>query len=671
MAPTAEWLQLLRRVFLFSSFTGTQLALLSRKMTLVSYPKGALLFRENDPGDSLYIIVSGTVRVLKNGVAPTDPDSKDSTQAYLNRGDVLGEMALLASEPRSNTAVVDATADLLVLYKRDFDVVLEKNPSLAVHLSRVLSSRLASIHRTGAPAPQPAKIFAVLNAVPLHDQVLFAINLGVALVEQTRRRVLLCAVDSGEHLLARSLGLDGPHVTEDNIRSGFLQDPDKFERVVLEHPSGLELVQLDQRVLGGSLNTVLYPFFSLIKDTYDYCLFVLPAALDENAAPLLTDSDRILVVSGPQSQAEDLAAIRKLEGFLGGKRTEKIWLSDDPGSQPPDFAPDMRFYWEAEWGRRFLSHGSPFFSHQALRAQRGMDRLARNLGQMVVGFAMGSGAAFGYALIGMLRVLEREGIFPDVIAGTSMGALIGSFYSAGIPPDQLEEIACSITKKRLRSLMDFSLPRTGLIRGNRILQFLRSHLGDRTFKDLLLPFSCVATDIQTGKEIVLDRGNVAEAVRASLSLPFFFQPYYLDGRYLVDGGLVNPVPTSITVQLGANVLISANLTSKASERRVPRMIGWWRRRLPSMMRGPSIPEVMIKTIYIMQYEVAQARSEIAHAVMEIKMHDLLWWDLDRAPEMIKMGEASAEEMIPKIKSLLPYFSDSCKIRLGRRGRKSY
>jgi NTE family protein len=300
-----------------------------------------------------------------------------------------------------------------------------------------------------------------------------------------------------------------------------------------------------------------------------------------------------------------------------------------------------------------------------------MDRLARNLGRLVIGFAMGSGAAFGYSLIGMLRVLEREGIYPDVISGTSMGALIGSFYANGITPDEMENIATSITRKKLWAMADPILPRTGIIGGKGVLEFLRSHLGNKTFRELPLPFACVATDIQTGKEIVLDQGNVAEAVRASLSLPFFFQPFYLDGRYLVDGGLVNPVPTSITVAQGANIILSANLTSKASERRVPGVIGWWRRHLPSMMRGPSIPETMMKTIYIMQYEIAAARSEIAHVVMQIKAHDLLWWDLDQSKEMIRMGEGSAEENIPKIKSLLPFFSDSCKVRLTKSGKRNY
>src|SRR4051812_46065841 len=127
MAISAEWLSLLRKVFLFSSFTGQQLTQVAKKMTLVSYPKGAALFRADDPGDSLVLILSGTIRILKSG------GEGDETLAYLNRGDALGEMALLAGEPRTHAAIVDATSDVLILHKKDFDHLLERNPSLALH----------------------------------------------------------------------------------------------------------------------------------------------------------------------------------------------------------------------------------------------------------------------------------------------------------------------------------------------------------------------------------------------------------------------------------------------------------------------------------------------------------------------------------------------------------
>ncbi len=669
MESTTEWLPLVRRVFLFSSFTGNQLVTLTKRMSLVSYPKGAVLFQENTPGDSLYIIVSGSVRILKS--SKTSKVSDKDTLAYLNRGDVLGEMALLAGEPRSNTAIVDSTAELLVITKREFDALLEKNPSMAVHLSRILSSRLASIHRSGSNTPQATKIFALLPAVPPHDQAMFALNLGLSIVEQTRRKVLLCTASDSGALMVKSLGVRAPVITENAVRDGVLQDPHLFEQALGIHPSGLEILQLESRLFAGPINNVAYAFFSLVRDIYDICLVILPSTLHGSLSFVINDFDKVLVVAGPQSQSADWQSIRALENMGLARKPERIWLSTQSTTAPEEFPIDIKFEWDSTWAERAGSGGSAFLSETQSPAQRSMDRLVRKLANLTVGFAMGSGAAFGYALIGMLRVLEREGITPDVISGTSMGALIGSFYAAGIPSRELEDIACSITRKRLLGMADFIIPRTGIIRGNGILKFLRGYLGDKTFRDLTLPFACVATDIQTGKEIILDSGNVAEAVRASLSLPFFFQPYYLDGRYLVDGGLVNPVPTSIIVAQGANILLSANLTSKASERRVPGMIGWWRRHFPTIMRGPSILEIMMKTIYIMQYEISQARSEIAHVVMNVKAHSLLWWDLDQAKKMISLGEASAEEMLPKIKSLLPFFADSCKVRLVRKTRKGF
>lgn len=667
MATSAEWLQLLRKVFLFSSFTSSQLAQIAKKMTLVSYPKGATLCRANEPGDSLFLILSGTIRILKN-----DADGGE-TLAYLNRGDALGEMALLAGEPRSHSAVVDSTADVAILHKKDFDHLLEKNAAMSLHLSRILSGRLASVHRSGGVAPQPAKIFGFVLAMRPNDRLLFSVNLALSLVEQTRRKVLLIGVGNGDGPeLGKRLGLEAPRITEAHIRDGALEDVRKFDKFVMIHPSGLELVELDVNVFNERIGETLYPFFSLLKDAYDMCLICVPPKIAPAAAPMLAECDRLLLAAGPTTEASEFEEFRTLEGSLGGKRPERLWLSVQPGTQPPNFPADIRFDWDPSWGDRYAERGIVFFGPDAAAGQRCLDRLARNLGHLVIGFAMGSGAAFGYALIGMLKVMEREGIHPDVIAGTSMGALIGSFYAAGKTPAELEAIAGSITRTRLFKMADLIPPfRTGIVGGKGVLEFLREHLGDRTFSELLLPFSCVATDIQTGKEIVLDRGHVAEAVRASLSLPFFFQPFYTEGRWLVDGGLVNPVPTSIIVSQGANVLISANLTSKAGERRMPRVVGWWRRHLPRMLKGPSIPETMLKTIYIMQYEIAQSRSEIAHVVMQIKAHELLWWDLDRAREMIKMGEAAAEEVLPKIKQLLPYHADSCRVRLVRKGRKSY
>lgn len=660
MTMNPDWLSLLKNVSIFSTFGEPQLTQIMKRMKPTSLPKGATLIEKNAVGDALFLIISGSIRLI----------NESKTITYLGHGDAIGEMSLLAGKPFVHSAIAESTVELLVLYKKDFDDLLEKNPAMGVMLSRVLSDQLASTGK-GALDVQSGKIFTFFPAVPLRDQVVFSLNFGIALVEQTRRKTLLVVVGPAQELLAKSLGLDVPNVRDFFARNKNIDSAHDLDELIVLHPAGLEIVCIEESTFFGPLSHSLFVFLQIIKEHYDYGLLFLPPREDDVTSELLKESDRSFIVTGPQSLPEDLGSVRKMDNLMAtGKKLEKIWLSTNPYGLPREFIPDMRLAWDLELGKNFMHTGSPYIPANFVLGQRMLDRFARSLGGLTIGFAMGSGAAFGYAIIGMLRVLERNGIYPDVVSGTSMGALIGAFYSFGKSPDELEKIAKSITRTKLLSMMDFTIPRSGILIGKGVLNFLRSHLEDRNFNDLLNPFACVATDINTGREVVLRDGSVAEAVRASLSLPFFFNPYYLDGRYLVDGGLVNPVPTSTVVTLGANIILSANLTSKTAERKMPHMMGW-RRQLPNMLRGPTIPEILMKTIYTMQYEIAQARSEIADVVMNVSAANFLWWDLDKADEIIRLGEARAEESLPKIKALLPFFSDSCKVRLEKRGRKRF
>jgi NTE family protein len=263
----------------------------------------------------------------------------------------------------------------------------------------------------------------------------------------------------------------------------------------------------------------------------------------------------------------------------------------------------------------------------------------------------------------MLRVFAREGIPIDMVSGTSMGALLGAFYCAGNSPDRIQEIAKGITKRWLIENIfgDLTLPHAGFLAGQTISAFLRSILGNIEFEQLLVPFAAVATDIRTGHEVVIKEGRVVDAVRASTSLPIIFRPFLYKGQYLVDGGLVNPVPTSTVANMGANILISVNLTAKPSVRHG---LGRLPRTFPLVPRSPGLMEVFFKMIYTMQYEIAQARTEIAHVVIAPDMRDFLWTDLNRSEEIIKVGEAAAEEAVAKLKGLLPFFADYCKVPLG-------
>ena len=176
-----------------------------------------------------------------------------------------------------------------------------------------------------------------------------------------------------------------------------------------------------------------------------------------------------------------------------------------------------------------------------------------------IGYALGGGAARGLSHIGVLKVFEEHGIFPNIITGTSMGALIGALYAGGTSVGDIERLALRLGFGRLALLADITLPFSGLIGGRRVTSLLKSFLGDLTFSQMKYDFACVATDINTGEQVVLREGSLVDAVRASISLPGIFTPVKIKGRYLVDGGLVNEVPVSVCREMGAGYVIGVNV----------------------------------------------------------------------------------------------------------------
>jgi NTE family protein len=187
-----------------------------------------------------------------------------------------------------------------------------------------------------------------------------------------------------------------------------------------------------------------------------------------------------------------------------------------------------------------------------------------------------------------------------------------------------------------------------------------------------IPFACVAADIETGEEVVLKQGRVAEAIRASCGLPLIFEPTQLSGRWLVDGGIVNPVPTRVISDMGADILLAVNLTVPARDRKSklhdrhrlrlldqPLNLETLRQAampvLPKAFRAPNFPEVFFQMIYTMEYEVAQSRLDIADVTMFPDLKGFSWTELHRAGEIILAGERSAEEALPRLKALIPAF----------------
>jgi NTE family protein len=187
-------------------------------------------------------------------------------------------------------------------------------------------------------------------------------------------------------------------------------------------------------------------------------------------------------------------------------------------------------------------------------------RKRTSLGRPTIGLVLSGGGARGMAHIGVLRVLEREGIPVDFLAGTSFGGLIAAAYAAGMTPAEIEAVARQAVRRRhMLQLADVTLPRGGFIRGQRLLAFYEQLFGEKTFADLRLPLAVVAVDLNTYQEVVMDSGSVAVAVRATTSLPGVFMPLEWNGCRLIDGGLLNNLPVDVCRRQGAEKIVAVDI----------------------------------------------------------------------------------------------------------------
>ncbi len=314
-----------------------------------------------------------------------------------------------------------------------------------------------------------------------------------------------------------------------------------------------------------------------------------------------------------------------------------------------------------------------------------------------VGVALGSGGARGWAHVGVLRALLDHGIEPAVVSGASMGALVGGVYAAGTL-DMLHQFALSMDWKEVLSyFVEFKIPRSGIIEGGRIVEFVRKHIREPRFDGLERPLQVVATDLFSGAEVVLSEGNVIDAVRASISIPGIFTPVPHGERWLVDGGLTNPVPVDRVRAMGATIVIAVDVTAlhdgqsesgkepppptfndgassisahplvvqlrrhSASMRNRWLPDAWRKHWLPDAWhewwnreRDPSLFDVVGQSIRIMEARISAARLavDVPDILLQPIVGDLHFMDFHRAPEAIAAGYAATLQRMDAIRNLI-------------------
>lgn len=292
--------------------------------------------------------------------------------------------------------------------------------------------------------------------------------------------------------------------------------------------------------------------------------------------------------------------------------------------------------------------------------------------RMRVGLALGSGSARGWAHVGVIRALEKAHIHPDLVCGTSVGALVGAAYAAG-ELDRFEQWLLGMRLKDVVGFMDVSLG-GGILKGERVMEFFRRNFVDRPIEELPMPFAAVSTALQNGAEIWLRDGSTVQAVRASIAMPGLFTPVLKDGMLLVDGGLVNPVPVSLARAMGADVVIAVDLgadklgrllAAHAETEATDSVIGAWTRKLrdnlgalvparsPDEPRLPSMHAVLMSALDVVEVRISRSRmaGDPPDVVVTPRLAYLNLLDFHRAKEAIEEGKRAVEAVLPSLREL--------------------
>jgi predicted acylesterase/phospholipase RssA len=262
-----------------------------------------------------------------------------------------------------------------------------------------------------------------------------------------------------------------------------------------------------------------------------------------------------------------------------------------------------------------------------------------------IGLALGSGSARGIAHVGVLKALAKAGISPDIVTGTSMGAVVGSLYAACRTPAELERIALDYDIRELISLADVSLRRGPVLNGEKIEEFLRAHL-PADFSDLCLPFACVSTDLVTSGRVVHRDGDLVTAVRASLSIPVVFKPVRDGDRLLVDGFLTDPVPVELARELGAQIVVAVDVSGcgRVDPSLQSEDVGLVREVRSALRgdgphpRGTSRLDLAVASIETLERGLASRSLAEADVVISPGVHEYAAFEFLSAERLIELGE---------------------------------
>ena len=637
-------IDLLQKVSIFKSFNQNELEQLSSLFKQVAFAKGETVCREGEAGDCFYIIESGELEVL-TGV-------KDAIVIdRMGTGEFFGEIALLEEGQRSATIQCLRNARLLQLSRDDFDAYFLKNPKALLQISKLMGKRLVNASRRQI-TPRSVTVIAVQGPAELKGKSITALALALLINQFSKKKSLCIEILQSADTLSKGAS------TIDKVLKEDVGNITKLIKYAENLPPCLRLTltKSGRPIFEEQLSRLI----EILKDDFTYLVFDIQTDDPVLKTLFSKESDYNVAVVNDlpliESQTENGAArfFPLINRFNGNSPALPV------NHMMPFILPKEPKFKNAEASKilQYIQTDplAPF--------SRPLHRLARKILGITIGLALGGGAAFGIANVGVIKEIESSGIPIDLIAGTSMGSIVAMLYATGSSGNHLTEMASKLNIRRemLTAALDVSLTKPGgLLSGNQVKKIFSPFLnGAKSFEDLVIPCRTVATDIETGERIAIKDGRLDDAFNASSSVPILWCPVNHQGRILVDGAITDPVPAEVIREMGADICIAINVVPPV-KKGVDTLLNVAYRRINQLNpfflfnRTPNAPNmfgVIMNAIQTLQYELGNFKAISADVLINPDLSEFTWIEFYRANELIEKGRQAALDVLPEIKQAI-------------------
>ena len=605
---------ILANTYPFNKLDSEQLEKLIDLSEIKEYKNGDVVYSEGALPDHFYMLVNGRV------VVSTKQEDKEKEIEVLKRGTSFGIISLFTGDPHSVTVRSIETSIVLRVEKYKFKDFLNLNPLISLDFSRILSQRVKK--RTQPKTIFKSKKIGIMGCRNA-GKTTYMGNLGLKLKEQTFKKVICVEASCSDDF---TLVPDGRNILDLN---GF--DDSSVFRCLVKRDIDYLMVKVDQADKIVSL-------LNFLSEHYHFILYEIPYdSLDKDFEAFMVTASSVHILLFPEK--EDLLLGRSVIEELKAKKTiaeEKIKVI------LCEYAREDRLSFEEK--RQCVGH--PIYA--TLPSQGKSDyglavrRLARETGEVITGIALGGGGAFSFSHIGVLKVLQDNDIPVDVISGTSIGSLIAGLWAAGF--DLTDMI--KITREFGRILRPFCFvgmrfPFKGLMQAKRLEGFLKKVFKDITFYDLKHTLRITTFDFLERDSRVLDEGPLYKAVAASCAYPGIFEPVKFKKNILMDGGILDPLPTKVLFNYGANKIIASNINPSREE-----ILRWHKDK--SKLH---VLDFIFGSIETMQREFIYQAVKMADVVVHPDLEGLGWLEFEKVEDFVQRGERAAREKLEELKRL--------------------